>query len=87
MPRTPGALRHAVEADAPRWAPRRPPTSHCRRHPAGAPLFPAPGLADLDRLLSGTAGAGVEANVKRLGLAMDLPASLDLSASGSSRRR
>jgi signal transduction histidine kinase len=47
---------------------------------AGAPLFPAPGLADLDRLVSRTAGAGVQVDVKRLGQPRDLPASIDLSA-------
>jgi signal transduction histidine kinase len=47
---------------------------------AGAPLFPAPGLADLDRLVSRTAGAGVQVEVKRAGQPRDLPASIDLSA-------
>jgi signal transduction histidine kinase len=47
---------------------------------AGAPLFPAPGLADLDRLVSRTASAGVQVEVKRLGQPRDLPASIDLSA-------
>jgi len=47
---------------------------------AGAPLFPAPGLADLDRLVSRTASAGVQVEVKRVGQARDLPASIDLSA-------
>jgi signal transduction histidine kinase len=47
---------------------------------AGAPLFPAPGLADLDRLVSRTAGAGVRVDVKRVGQPRDLPASIDMSA-------
>ena len=47
---------------------------------AGAPLFPAPGLADLDRLVSRTAGAGVKVDVKRVGQPRDLPASIDMSA-------
>jgi signal transduction histidine kinase len=47
---------------------------------AGAPLFPAPGLADLDRLVSRTAGAGVSVDVKRVGQPRDLPASIDMSA-------
>jgi signal transduction histidine kinase len=47
---------------------------------AGAPLYPAPGLADLDRLASRTAGAGVKVDVKRVGRPRDLPASIDLSA-------
>ena len=46
----------------------------------GAPLFPAPGLADLDRLVSRTAGAGVKVDVKRVGQPRDLPASIDMSA-------
>ena len=46
----------------------------------GAPLFPAPGLADLDRLLSRTAGAGVRVDLTRVGQPRDLPASIDLSA-------
>jgi signal transduction histidine kinase len=45
-----------------------------------APLFPAPGLADLDRLVSRTAGAGVQVDVTRLGSPRDLPASIDMSA-------
>ena len=45
-----------------------------------APLFPAPGLADLDRLVARTAGAGVQVKVARTGRYRDLPASIDLSA-------
>jgi len=47
---------------------------------ASAPLSPAPGLADLDRLASRTAGAGVKVDVKRVGQPRDLPASIDRSA-------
>jgi signal transduction histidine kinase len=47
---------------------------------AGAPLYPAPGLADLDRLVARTAGAGVRVDVTRFGRPRDLPASIDLSA-------
>jgi len=46
----------------------------------GAPLFPAPGLADLDRLVARTTGAGVRVDVTRFGQPRDLPASIDLSA-------
>ncbi len=46
----------------------------------GAPLFPAPGLADLDRLVARTAGAGVRVDVTRFGQLHDLPASIDRSA-------
>jgi signal transduction histidine kinase len=45
-----------------------------------APLSPAPGLADLDRLVSRTASAGVRVDVTRCGQPRGLPASLDLSA-------
>ena len=45
-----------------------------------APLYPAPGLADLDRLLSRTASAGVRVDVTRCGQPRELPASIDLSA-------
>ena len=45
-----------------------------------APLFPAPGLADLDRLVARTTGAGVRVDVTRFGRPRDLPASIDLSA-------
>jgi signal transduction histidine kinase len=43
-------------------------------------LFPAPGLAELDRLVARTAGAGVRVDVTRFGRPRDLPASIDLSA-------
>ena len=45
-----------------------------------APLFPAPGLAELDRLVARTAGAGVRVDVTRFGRPRDLPSSIDLSA-------
>ena len=45
-----------------------------------APLSPAPGLCDLDRLLSRTAGAGIQVQVIRRGNVRELPASIDLSA-------
>ncbi|MGH3203260.1 MAG: sensor histidine kinase, partial [Streptosporangiaceae bacterium] len=47
---------------------------------ASAPLFPAPGLAELDRLVARTAGAGVRVDVTRFGRPRDLPPSIDLSA-------
>ncbi len=43
-------------------------------------MFPAPGLADLDRLISRTASAGVRVDVTRCGQPRELPASIDLSA-------
>ena len=45
-----------------------------------APLAPAPGLANLDRLVERTAGAGVTVTVEQIGTPRSLPASLDLSA-------
>jgi signal transduction histidine kinase len=45
-----------------------------------APLTPAPGLADLDRLVSGTAGAGVRVEVRRTGQARAVPPGIDLAA-------
>jgi len=47
---------------------------------APAPLAPAPGLGNLDRLIERTAGAGVTVTVERIGAARGLPAGLDLSA-------
>jgi signal transduction histidine kinase len=44
------------------------------------PLSPAPGLADLDRLVARTASAGVTVDVTRCGALRELPASIDLSA-------
>jgi signal transduction histidine kinase len=47
---------------------------------ADAPLYPEPGLAELDRLLERTRGVGVEVALERLGPPRELPASIDLSA-------
>ncbi len=47
---------------------------------AAAPLAPAAGLADLDRLVAGTAGAGVRVEVLRTGQPVAVPAGIDLSA-------
>jgi len=96
MRRMLGALRQADDADArsagtglavgsvpagsgsgaglPAGGPAAPPGG------ASAPLFPAPGLADLDRLVARTAGAGVRVDVTCFGQPRDLPASIDLSA-------
>jgi signal transduction histidine kinase len=88
MRRMLGALRQADDTDAPE-NPREgaPPTAgEAVRDGAApgvlrnAPLFPAPGLADLERLVSRTAGAGVRVDVTRFGPPRDLPASIDLSA-------
>jgi signal transduction histidine kinase len=45
-----------------------------------APLYPAPGLDDLDRLLARTASAGVQVALARRGEPRALPPSIDLSA-------
>ena len=64
----------------PRTAPAgRPARGRARFRPT-APLAPAPGLANLDRLVERTAGAGVTVTVERIGEPRSLPASLDLSA-------
>jgi signal transduction histidine kinase len=86
MRRMLGALRQADETDqrdeaaraddGPRAALKAP----GQRSTESAPLFPAPGLADLDRLLSRTASAGVRVDVSRCGQPRELPASIDLSA-------
>jgi signal transduction histidine kinase len=46
----------------------------------GPPLLPAPGLADLDRLVARTADAGVRVSLWRKGRCRDIPAGIDLSA-------
>jgi signal transduction histidine kinase len=45
-----------------------------------APLAPAPGLANLDRLIKRTCGAGVRVTLEVYGQTRPLPAGLDLSA-------
>jgi signal transduction histidine kinase len=46
----------------------------------GAALTPAPGLADLDRLVAQTAKAGVRVDLRITGRPRELPAGIDLSA-------
>ncbi|HJY95511.1 MAG TPA: histidine kinase, partial [Streptosporangiaceae bacterium] len=87
MRRMLGALRQADDADArgdgtglvPAGSglPEGPPAPSAG---ASVPLYPAPGLADLDRLVARTAGAGVRVDVTRFGRPRDLPGSIDLSA-------
>ena len=48
--------------------------------PGQAPLAPAPGLADLERLAAMTLDAGVQVEVEWLGSREPLPADIDLSA-------
>jgi len=56
------------------------PAAPSRADTAAAPLFPAPGLDDLDRLLNRTASAGVQVSLRRRGDPRPLPPSIDLSA-------
>jgi signal transduction histidine kinase len=82
MRRMLGALRQADDADA-RAVGAGAQAGDGGPAPAdgpGAPLLPAPGLSDLDRLVARTAGAGVRVDVVRYGQPRDLPASIDLSA-------
>jgi signal transduction histidine kinase len=48
--------------------------------PAAAPLAPAPGLGDLDRLIQRTSGAGIHVTLRRSGHIRAVPAGVDLSA-------
>ena len=90
MRRMLGALRQADDADArgdgtgtgtgPGPAGSGLPARPAAAGAASAPLFPAPGLAELDRLVARTAGAGVRVDVTRFGRPRDLPPSIDLSA-------
>jgi len=91
MRRMLGALREADETDAVRADVLQPTGLPSEDTGSGggkglngvkgsAPLFPAPGLADLDRLLARTASAGVRVDVTRCGQPRELPASIDLSA-------
>ncbi|GAA3387464.1 sensor histidine kinase [Cryptosporangium minutisporangium] len=59
---------------------RRTLTALRRSDPEGAPVGPAPGLADLDRLVSTAGDAGVEVAVERTGQVRELPGDLELSA-------
>ena len=74
MRRMLGALRQADEGDAQNDGTGAPADQ------SAAPLSPAPGLADLDRLQARTASAGVQVEVIRRGHQRELPASIDLSA-------
>jgi len=87
MRRMLGALRQADESDAARQDDRENQEIRDERDDAGAaapvlaaPLLPAPGLADLDRLVARTASAGVQVDVNRRGTPRELPASIDMSA-------
>ncbi|MDQ1644008.1 MAG: hypothetical protein QOJ50_192 [Cryptosporangiaceae bacterium] len=51
-----------------------------RADPGQAPMAPSPGLADIERLASAAADAGVRVDVRRSGEQRPLPADLDLSA-------
>lgn len=51
-----------------------------RSEAAPAEFDPAPGLADLDRLVASTGAAGVRVELRRIGRARPVPADIDLSA-------
>jgi signal transduction histidine kinase len=53
---------------------------HAEHEPGQAPLGPAPGLADIERLAATTRDAGVQVDVDRRGSQEPLPADIDLSA-------
>ncbi len=76
IPRARRPARHGQRPAVPREPARGP----ARAFRPTAPLAPAPGLANLDRLVERTAGAGVTVTVERIGGPRSLPASLDLSA-------
>jgi signal transduction histidine kinase len=57
-----------------------PRAAEARPAAGGAPLAPAPGLADLDRLIQRTGGAGVQVSLERSGRVRAVPAGVDLSA-------
>ena len=78
MRRMLGALRQADEGERPDNGDSGS-AARSAQNAGGAPLFPAPGLADLDRLLARTS-AGVQVDVRRYGTPRDLAASIDLSA-------
>ncbi|WP_173096913.1 sensor histidine kinase [Actinomadura verrucosospora] len=59
---------------------RRMLTALRKDEPGAAPLGPAPGLADLDRLAAATKDAGVEVELRRTGEPGPLPPDVDLSA-------
>ena len=82
MQRMLGALRQAggAVAGGPAPGPAAGAAGPPVQAPATAPLAPAPSLADLDRLVAGTAGAGVRVEVLRTGPARAIPAGIDLSA-------
>jgi signal transduction histidine kinase len=53
---------------------------HAEHEPGQAPLGPAPGLADIERLAATTRDAGVQVDVDRRDSQEPLPADIDLSA-------
>ena len=84
MRRMLGALRQADEKDHRDGAGRADgPAGRDETRTRGsesAPLLPAPGLGDLDRLVLRTASAGVRVELTRYGQPRELPPSIDLSA-------
>jgi signal transduction histidine kinase len=56
------------------------PIAHSPADSGPAPLAPAPGLADLDRLIQRTCGAGIQVSLEGYGRVRAVPAGVDLSA-------
>ena len=67
-------------AAAPGGQPDEAPAADGTRPARQLQLAPAPGLADLERLVSTTAGAGVRVDLTRTGDRRDIPAAIDQSA-------
>jgi signal transduction histidine kinase len=71
----------AGDAPSPSWAfPAAFTSSGASSPPPAAPLAPAPGLGDLDRLVQRTSGAGIHVTLRRSGHVRAVPAGIDLSA-------
>jgi signal transduction histidine kinase len=76
---TPGGPRGHDDPDAP-GRPPAPGDNRSSHTPRAAPLHPAEGLADLDRLAAATTAAGVRVDVHWNGERRQLPPDIDLSA-------
>jgi len=73
-------MRPSGTAGTPPEQPGNTQTAAGGERPSGAPLRPAPGLADLDRLISRAGHAGMHVNRRLSGERGDVPAGVDLSA-------
>ena len=80
MQRLLGVLRQDGTGQPGRAAPGQPDEDQQAAPARQLQLAPAPGLADLERLVSTTAGAGVRVALTRTGDRRDIPAAIDQSA-------